>query len=67
MIELTVNDMTCNHCVGRVTKAIQGVDAQAKVEIDLASKRVQIDSAAPAESLIAAVKQAGYTPQPGAA
>ena len=33
MIEFNVQDMTCGHCAGRITKAINGVDAGAKVEI----------------------------------
>src|SRR5690606_30227506 len=44
MYQLTVEDMSCGHCVGRVTKAVQGVDAAATVAIDLPSKRVRIDS-----------------------
>ena len=41
MIELTVKDMTCNHCVGVVTKAVKSVDPNATVNVDLPSKRVQ--------------------------
>jgi copper chaperone CopZ len=44
MYELTVEDMTCKHCVGRVTKAVQEIDQAAKVDIDLPTKKVKIDS-----------------------
>ena len=44
MIELNVKDMTCNHCVGVVTKAVKSVDPSATVNVDLPSKRVQVDS-----------------------
>ena len=60
MIQLTVEDMSCGHCVGRVTKAVQGVDAAAKVSIDLPSKRVSIDSDADLERIVAAIDAAGY-------
>ena len=58
----TVNDMTCNHCAGVITKAVKDVDANAKVEIAVADKRVVIDSALPAQEFAEAITEAGYTP-----
>ena len=46
MLELTINDMTCGHCVGVVTKAIQKLDPQARVAIDLATHHVSVESSA---------------------
>ncbi|WP_036166238.1 heavy metal translocating P-type ATPase [Massilia sp. 9096] len=60
MYELTVEDMTCNHCVGRVTKAVQKIDADARVAIDLPTKTVRIDSHADLERIAAAIDDAGY-------
>jgi Cu+-exporting ATPase len=60
MYELTVEGMSCGHCVGRVTKSVQGVDEQAKVEVDLASKKVRVDSRADLERIAAAIDEAGY-------
>ncbi|NNG23310.1 heavy metal translocating P-type ATPase [Telluria aromaticivorans] len=60
MIELTVDGMSCGHCVGRVTQAVQGIDAAAKVNVDLPSKRVTIDSGAATGLLVAAIGAAGY-------
>jgi Cu+-exporting ATPase len=60
MYELTVEGMSCGHCVGRVTKTVQALDAGAKVEIDLASKKVRIDSRAELERIAAAIDEAGY-------
>ena len=39
-----VDGMTCGGCVGAVTRAVQTVDKDAKVEVDLASKTVKVDS-----------------------
>lgn len=61
----TVNDMTCNHCAGVITKAVKELDANAKVEIAVADKRVVIDSALPAQQLAEAIEEAGYTPVAG--
>jgi Cu+-exporting ATPase len=60
MYELTVEDMSCGHCVGRVTKAVQGVDAGASVKVDLPTRRVTIDSGADLEQIVAAIDAAGY-------
>ena len=60
MYELTVEDMTCKHCVGRVTKAVQEIDQQAKVDIDLPTKKVTIDSNADLDRIAKAIDAAGY-------
>jgi Cu+-exporting ATPase len=60
MYELTVEDMSCKHCVGRVTKAVQDIDQQAKVDIDLPTKKVKIDSAADLDRIAKAIDDAGY-------
>jgi copper chaperone len=63
MIVFNVNDMTCGHCVGAVTKAVKAVEPTATVSVDLGTKRVQIDAPrADAQSLKSAIEDAGYTP-----
>ena len=66
MYQLQVENMSCGHCVGAVTKAVQAVDAAARVEVDLASKTIKIDSATPLAPLKSAIADAGY-PVVGAA
>jgi Cu+-exporting ATPase len=46
--------------VGRVTKAVQEVDQQAKVEIDLPTGKVKIDSQADLGRIAQAIDDAGY-------
>jgi len=60
MYELLVDGMSCGHCVGRVTKAVQGVDGAARVEIDLPSRKVTVDSGAELARIAAAIDAAGY-------
>ena len=62
MIQFTINDMTCNHCVGTITKTIAQVDAAAVATFDLASHQVTINSAVAAEVFAKAIAEAGYTP-----
>ena len=56
-----VNDMTCSHCVSAVTKAVKGIDPAAYVSVNLATKRLEVDSAADARSIQSAITVAGYT------
>ena len=60
MIELTVKDMTCNHCVGVVTKAVKSVDPNATVNVDLPTKRVQVNSTGSLGDFTKALEEAGY-------
>lgn len=63
MIAFEVNDMTCGHCVSTITKAVKQTDEEAVVSVDLASKRVQIESKAADETAFKeAIEEAGYTP-----
>jgi copper chaperone len=63
MIVFNVNDMTCGHCVGAVTKAVKSVDPAATVSVNLETKRVQIDpTGSDARELSSAIAAAGYTP-----
>ena len=65
MITFEVKDMTCGHCASTIAKALKAADKDAKVEIDLAARRVQVEPAsADASDLAEAIKEAGYTPEP---
>ena len=66
MIEFKVEDMSCGHCVAAITRAVKDVDASGKVEVDLGSKRVRIDSTHAAKEFSTAIEEAGYTPVPAA-
>ncbi len=61
-IEFTVPDMTCGHCAGRIRAAVADVDADAKVDIDIAAHKVRIESTADATTLREALADADYPP-----
>lgn len=60
-IEFQVEGMSCQHCVTAVANAIHEHDEAAQVQVDLASGRVMVESAQSAETLKAAIDEAGYT------
>ena len=59
-MEFNVNGMTCGGCVRAVTNAIRNVDPDASVHVDLAGKKVSVQSEAYAASIEAAISSAGY-------
>ncbi len=61
--ELAVDGMTCQHCVGRVEKAILAVDGVDSVEVQLEPGRARITGGLP-HQVIAAIKMAGYAAHP---
>ena len=61
MYELQVEGMHCGGCVRSVTKSVQSVDSNAKVEVDLPGKKVRINSQASLDAVEAAITEAGYS------
>ena len=62
MAVFKIEDMTCGHCAGVITRAVQSLDEAAKLEIDLAAATVRIASQMSAQELAAVIEAAGYTP-----
>jgi len=55
-----IQNMTCGGCVRGVTRAIQSVDPQARVQADVPARRVQVVSEQPREIVEAALTKSGY-------
>jgi copper chaperone len=63
MTTFRIDDMTCGHCVGTITRALQALDPAMEVQVDLATHHIEIGATAvPAARLAAAINDAGYTP-----
>jgi copper chaperone len=59
-IELQVTGMTCGGCAASVKRALQRRDENARVDVDLASGRVQVEGALTVEQAQLAVTEAGF-------
>lgn len=59
-IVLQVQGMGCQGCVDSVEEALNAVDGVTEAKVDLAAQTATIKGTAKAESLIAAVVDAGY-------
>lgn len=64
MIELSVKEMTCGHCIDTVTRAVKSIDPEAQVQVDLGSKRVRVQGRATQDGLLRALNDAGYPAVP---
>ncbi len=60
MYELKVEGMTCGGCAASVKRALQALDANAEVDVDLPAKTVKVATAAQFDAVKAAVEDAGY-------
>ena len=67
MYELQVEGMTCGGCVRSVTKSVQSVDSNARVEVDLPSRKVRVETQASLDAVKSAISDAGYDVTAGAA
>jgi copper chaperone len=55
-----VKGISCGHCVRAVTGAIHEIDPAARVQVDLESGTVEVDSVQPRVDLAQAIREAGY-------
>lgn len=63
-LSFRVEDMTCGHCAGTITKAIETGLPGTRVQADPASKLVSVQGTSDPAAIAAIVTAAGYTPQP---
>jgi len=59
-VNISIEGMSCNHCVGNAQKALQAVPGVESVEVSLENKSATITGTAERDSLVAAVNAAGY-------
>lgn len=57
---LHISGMTCNHCVMRVSKALQKISGVESAQVDLSKAEAIVHGSAQIEAIVAAVKDAGY-------
>lgn len=58
--QILVKGMSCQHCVKAVTQALQALDGQAQVSIDLPSGEVRVQTTLSREAAAGAILEEGY-------
>ena len=62
MAVIKIKGMSCNHCVMRITKALQGIDGIRNVKVDLRSGEATFDEEKPVDRKVieGEIRKAGY-------
>lgn len=63
MQEFVIQSMSCGGCASRIVQVVKKLDTEAKIEVDLPTKTVRIDSTEDRASVAAALTEAGYPPK----
>ena len=59
MLEFNIASLSCGHCARAVTEAVHEVDPEARVDVDLASKHVSVQSQAELQEIESQLEEAG--------
>ncbi|WGV26981.1 heavy-metal-associated domain-containing protein [Halotia branconii] len=59
-LKMKVPDITCDDCAKKITDSIHTMEPDAKVDVDVNSKTVTVDSKASEESIKQVIVAAGY-------
>ena len=59
-MELNVPTMSCGHCVGVITRTLQQLDVNAKISVDLPTKKVTVETTQDRQTVADALAEAGY-------
>ena len=59
-----IPDMSCGHCKATVEKTVHGLDPAARIEFDMALRKVTVESQADAAAVTAALAKVGFPASP---
>ena len=62
-MEFNIPAMSCGHCAGVITQTVKALDPSAQVNVDLASKKVVVESSQDRQNVAKALAEAGYPAQ----
>ena len=59
-----VPGMSCGHCTAAISKSIKTADPAARVETDLETRTVSVETASSQVDILQSIKSAGYDASP---
>ena len=59
-----IPDMSCGHCKATVEKTIHGLDSAARIEFDMAARKITVESGIDTARMTTALAEAGYPASP---
>ena len=64
MTTYNVPDMSCGHCRATIDKVVHSLDPAARIEFDMAARRISLESVTEPARIEAALADAGYPVTP---
>jgi copper chaperone len=64
MTTFHIPDMSCGHCKTTIEKTIHALDPAARIEFDMAERRIALDGRADTANVQVALAEAGYPATP---
>lgn len=64
MQEFDVADMSCNHCVSTITKALSALSSGVSVQADLETRRIRVSGDVDQNAVVAALDDVGFEAKP---
>lgn len=64
MTPFHIPDMSCGHCKSTVAKTLHALDPEARVEFDMAARKVSVESKTEASEIVAALAKIGFPASP---
>jgi len=62
-LQINVQGLTCQHCIGRVERAVSALESATSVEVSLTEVRLEHDPGRLSRAEVeAAIREAGYSP-----
>jgi copper chaperone len=62
-MEFNIPAMSCGHCAGVIARTVKSLDPAAQVNVDLAAKKVVVQSSQDRQAVAQALAEAGYPAQ----
>lgn len=60
MLKLKIEEMTCNHCVSLINRAIKTLNSSAIMEADIGNHSVTVNTSIAQEEILNALEEIGY-------
>jgi copper chaperone len=64
VIQFHSPDIHCDGCIRAMTSAVRDLDENARLQADLVTKLVQVETSAAQAAVVEAIRDAGFTVEP---
>ncbi|OGB02063.1 MAG: heavy metal transporter [Burkholderiales bacterium RIFCSPHIGHO2_12_FULL_61_11] len=59
-MEFDIPAISCSHCIKAITETVKALDPEAKISVDIASKKMTLETSKDRLTVVEALTEAGY-------